>query len=114
MGDTVQALVGDDAPQVDGIYFNTRLKYMLVRLKKGTTREHLEAIQPDFINLTAAVGKDRMSMAILTAECLTGQSLSLCKPEHHQIETIFILETTLKLHWTERMLQAFKVCFALS
>lgn len=89
----MQALVGDDAPLVDGIYFNTRLKYMLVRLKKGTTREQLEAIQPDFINLTAAIGKDRMSMAVLTAECLTGQTLSLCKPEHHQIEIVFIVET---------------------
>ena len=74
----MQALVGDDAALVDGIHFNSRLKYMLVRLRKGTTREQLEAIQPDFINLTAAVGKDRMSMAILTAECLTGQILSLC------------------------------------
>ena len=78
----MQALVAQDAALVDEVHFNTRLKYMLVKLKKGTTREQLEAIQPDFINLTAAVGKDKMSMAILTAECLTGWAFTFENSQH--------------------------------
>lgn len=82
----MQALVGRDAALVDEIHFNSRLKYMLVKLKKGTTREQLEAVQPDFIDLTAAVGRDKMSMAILTAESLTGKAMSQ-NEQHLNAET---------------------------
>ncbi len=77
--------MGQDAGLLEEIHFNTRLQYMLVKLKKGTTREQLEAIEPDFVNLTAAAGKGTMILAVVTAESLTG-----CFLAHHVTEATIL------------------------
>ena len=72
----VKALLGNAAPLVETIRFNSRLQYMLIKLQKGTSRERLESIEPDFERCLALIGKDKMTLAILTAEAFSGTSLA--------------------------------------
>lgn len=72
----MQALLGPSEDLADVVRFNSRLRYLLVKLKKGVSREQLEAFTPDFDRCVEA-GRGELSMVILTAECLTGMS-TLC------------------------------------
>lgn len=70
----MQAILGSSAAQlaVELICFNQRLKYLLIKLAKGTSREQLEGFKTDTAGCLAAATKDNVVSVTVTTDCLTG------------------------------------------
>jgi hypothetical protein len=67
-----QALLGGSGVEVAEVAFNPRIRYLLVELNEGTTREQLEGIKPDYAACLSIVGAADLALAIVTAKGLSG------------------------------------------
>jgi len=67
-----QAVLGGSGVEVVEVALNSRIQYLLVELKEGTTREQLEGIKPDFAACLSAAKLEEVMLVIVTAKGLTG------------------------------------------
>ena len=74
----MQAMLGSHRSLLEEVCFSGRLKYLLLALKRGTTREQLEAIRPDFAAALAAVTLDQIVVTIVTAQGEPG-TITCCR-----------------------------------
>lgn len=70
----LQAILGKSSDlEVEHVFLNTRLRYLLIKLAKGVSREQLESFKPDGNACLAAVPTEKILLAIVTTECITGE-----------------------------------------
>jgi len=67
-----KAVLGGSGVEVVEVALNSRIQYLLVELKEGTTREQLEGIKPDFAACLSAAKLEEVMLVIVTAKGLTG------------------------------------------
>ena len=63
----MQALLGSHRSLLEEVCLSGRLKYLVLVLKQGTTREQLEDIRPDYAAALAATTADDLVLTIVTA-----------------------------------------------
>jgi len=71
-GSVCKAVVGGSGLQVAHMAFNSRIKYLLLELKEGTSREQLESIKPDLRACLEKAGRQDINMVMITAKCSSG------------------------------------------